>query len=64
MSVITYNDCIHILSYTGSYIQRLGHTGTCHGCFQSPRGVAVHSETGHLIVTNLSNNNVQIFRPL
>ena len=59
-----HNDCIHILSYTGSYIQRLGRHGTCHGCFRSPCGVAVHSVTGHLIVADYSNNNVQIFRPL
>ena len=59
-----HNDCIHILSYTGSYIQRLGRTGTCPGCFQVPLGVAVHSETGHLIVADFWNNNVQIFRPL
>ena len=59
-----HNDCIHILSYTGSYIQRLGHTGTCPGCFQYPVGVAVHSVTGHVIVTDYDNNNVQIFRPL
>ena len=57
------NDCIHILSYTGSYIQRLGRTGRCPGCFQLPYGVAVHSVTGHLIVTDWSNHNVQIFRP-
>ena len=59
-----HNDCIHILSYTGSYIQRLGHTGTCPGCFQDPYGVAVHSVTGHLIVTDWDNDNVQIFIPL
>ena len=59
-----HNDCIHILSYTGSYIQRLGHEGTCPGCFQAPWGVAVHSETGHLIVADRWNNNVQIFTPL
>ena len=59
-----HNYCIHILSYTGSYIQRLGHEGTCPGCFQGPRGVAVHSETGHLIVADGSKANVQIFTPL
>ena len=59
-----YNTCIHILSYNGSYIQRLGRHGTCPGCFQYPWGVAVHSVTGHLIVSDYTNNNVQIFRPL
>ena len=58
------NDCIHILSYTASYIQRLGRNGTCPGCFHNPVGVAVHSVTGHVIVTDYSRNNVQIFRPL
>ena len=55
------NDCIHIMSHTGSNVQTLGHTGTCPGCFQGPWGVAVHSETGHLIVTDGNNHNVQIF---
>ena len=59
-----HNDCIHILSYTGSYIQRLGHEGTCPGCFLVPYGVAVHSMTGHIIVADYSNANVQIFTPL
>ena len=52
---------MHILSYTGSYVQRLGHTGTCPGCFQTAMGVAVYSETGYLIVTDYFNHNVQIF---
>ena len=58
------NDCIHIQSYNGSYIQRLGSKGSCPGCFQTPLGVAVHSVSGHIIVTDKSNNNVQIFTPL
>ena len=58
------NDCIHIQSYNGSYIQRLGRTGTCPGCFQFPWGVGVHSMTGHIIVTDVTNNNAQIFIPL
>ena len=58
------NDCIHIQSYTGTYIQRLGSKGTCPGCFQVPLGVTVHSVSGHIIVTDNSNNNVQIFTPL
>ena len=58
------NDCIHIQSYTGSYIQRLGGYGTCHGCFRWPFGVAVHSVTGHIIVADYYNNNVHIFELL
>ena len=58
------NHCIHIQSYTGSYIQRLGSYGTCPGCFMYPFGVVVHSVTGHLIVTDYLNHNVQIFIPL
>ena len=58
------NYCIHILSYTGSYIQRLGRKGSCPGCFRVPWGVAVHSISGHLIVTDHHDHNVQIFRPL
>ena len=50
------NDCIHILSYTGSYVQRLSHNGSCPSCFQFPWGVDVHSVTGHIIVTDNSNN--------
>ena len=58
------NDCIHILSFTGSYIQRLGRYGTCPGCFRWPWGVAVHSETGHIIVADYYyDHNVQIFIP-
>ena len=59
-----YNDCIHILSYTGSSIYKLGHTGTCPGCFQWPWGVAVHSVTNHLIVADHYYHNVHIFIPL
>ena len=59
-----HNGCIHIMSNTGSYIQRLGRTGTCPGCFQFPWGVAVHSVTGHLMVTDFNYHTVQIFRPL
>ena len=55
------NDCIHIQSYTGTYIHRLGSEGTCPGCFQYPWGVAVHSVTGHVIVADYTNHNVQIF---
>ena len=58
------NDCIHIQSYNGSYIQRLGDPATCPGCFQDPCGVAVHSVTGHIIVADYTYNNVQIFIPL
>ena len=58
------NDCVHIQSYNGSYIQRLGGDGTCPGCFSWPWGVAVHSVTGHIIVADHSNHNVQIFIPL
>ena len=55
------NDCIHIQSYTGSYIQRLGGYGTCPGCFQDPFGVTIHSVTGHIIVADYSNHNAQMF---
>ena len=58
------NDCIHIQSYNGTYIQRLGRTGTCPGCFRYPSGVAVHSVTDHIIVADYTNHNVQIFIPL
>ena len=58
------NYCIHIQSYTGSCIQRLGSYGTCPGCFQVPCGIAVHSETGHIIVADYTNSNVQMFIPL
>ena len=58
------NDCIHIQSYTGTYIQRLGSKGSCPGCFLYPVGVAVHSVTGHIIVADFTNHNVQIFTPL
>ena len=58
------NHCIYIQSYTGSHTQRLCRSGTCPGCFQYPYGVAVHSVTGHIIVTYYFDNNVQIFRPL
>ena len=58
------NNCIHIQSYTGSYIQRLGSYGTCPGCFQTPWGVAVHSVTGHIIVADYSNHYVHMFTPL
>ena len=58
------NDSIHIQSYTGSYIRRLGGNDTCPGCFQYPSGVAVHSVTGHIIVADYTNNNVHIFIPL
>ena len=57
-------DCIHVLLYNGSYVQRLGVPGTCPGCFSHPRGVAIHSVSGHLIVADLDNNNLQIFIPL
>ena len=58
------NECVHIQSYTGSEIQRLGLTGACLNCSQLPIGVAVHSVTGHLIVTDIENHNGQIFIPL
>ena len=58
------NDCIHIMSYNGSYIQRIGYSGIFPGGFRFPFGVAVHSASGHLVVTDVYNNNVQIFMPL
>ena len=58
------NDCIHIQSYTGTYIQRLSSEGSCPGCFTTPWGVTVHSVTGHIIVADYDNHNVQIFTPL
>ena len=60
----TINDCIHIQSYTGTYIQSLGSEGTCPGCFKNPWGVTVHSVTGHIIVADYTYSNVQIFTPL
>ena len=59
-----YNDCVHVLSYTGSYIQKIGYTDTSIGCFQDPYGIAVHSVTGHLIVTDNHNVHVHIFQHL
>ena len=60
----TNNDCIHILSYNGSHVQTLGTRGSCPGCFEVPWGVTVHSVTGHVIVDDNLNHNVQIFIPL
>ena len=59
-----YNHCIHILTYGGTYVQRLGEAGTCHSCFQDPSGVSVNSMTGQLIVADSSNNNIQVFSPV
>ena len=56
-------DCIHILSYNGSYVQRLGVDGTCDGCFRNVYGIAVHRVSGNLIATDRSNHNAQIFIP-
>ena len=59
-----HNDCVHILSYNGSYVQRLGVDGTCDGCFRNVYGIAVHRVSGNLIATDRSNHNAQIFIPL
>ena len=58
------NECIHILSYNGSYVQRVGVYGTCDGCFRNVYGIAVHRVSGNLIATDRSNHNAQIFIPL
>ena len=58
------NDCIHIQSYNGSFIQRLRHTDACPDCLRSPYGLAVHSVSGHIIVDDHYHRNVQIFIPL
>ena len=58
-------DCIHIMSYNGSYIQRIGLVGgTCPGCFRHIFGVAVHSVSGYIIATDNNNHNIKIFTPL
>ena len=58
------NRCVHMLSYSGSYVQKLGGPGTCAGCFDEPYGIVVHSATGVLIVGDISRSNMQIFTPL
>ena len=42
---------------------QFGQRGVNAGQFSHPRGIAVHPDTGHVYISDMKNNRIQIFKP-
>ena len=54
------NDRVQKFTLTGEYLGQFGSNGSNEGQFNSPRGICTDGR-GHVLVTDYSNNRIQIF---
>ena len=57
------NHCIQLFSSTGKHLRKVGEQGSGHLQFQYPVGIAVHSLTRKVYITEFNNHRVQVLNP-